>query len=351
MVIQYKCPDCGADMTFDAGSGKLHCDSCGHEEVIEGAQSDGEFRNVEPEENTATFEDENVVQYQCQNCGAVVISNKDTTATTCSFCGSPVILGDRLSGSLAPTKVIPFTISKEQANEIFRKWCKHARFSPKEFRMVAKLKEITGMYVPFWLFDTIGQGDAMAEGTRSSSHEEGDYTVTETRHYDVYRQIDTTYLKIPADASEKMADDLMDRLEPFDYDELKTFNTPYLAGYLSEKYNYTDKELFPRIKARVHEYMEDYVRDSINGFETVSIENTNFNISEIKADYTLMPVWMVYYQYENAEYTFALNGQTGKIAGHPPIQKSIVAGYVIGLGLIIFIVFRIISILMGGPVI
>ena len=37
---------------------------------------------------------------------------------------------------------------------------------------------------------------------------------------------------------------LMDKLEPFDYADLKDFNMPYLAGYLAETYNYDSKELF-----------------------------------------------------------------------------------------------------------
>ena len=120
MVIQYKCPGCGADMVFNSQTGRLHCDSCGHDEEIEGYNTE-DFQEFEEHFHSSTFEGDEVNQYQCNNCGAILLTDKDTTATTCSFCGAPVILGDRLSGALAPSKVIPFSISKSEAESAFKK--------------------------------------------------------------------------------------------------------------------------------------------------------------------------------------------------------------------------------------
>ncbi len=35
MLVQYKCPNCGADMAFDSATGTLRCESCGREDHIE----------------------------------------------------------------------------------------------------------------------------------------------------------------------------------------------------------------------------------------------------------------------------------------------------------------------------
>ncbi len=350
MVIQYKCPDCGADMVFDSTIGKLHCDSCGHEETVENF-SQNDFEPFEEHFHSSTFEDEDVHQYQCKNCGAILITDADTTATTCSFCGSPMILGDRLTGVLAPSKVIPFSISKTDAQIAFKKWCRRAFFSPSAFKQATRIKSIVGMYIPFWLYDVRGNGEALAHCTRVHTHDEGDYIVESTSHYDVYRKVNLTYRNIPADASEKMPDDLMDLLEPFDYSNLKEFNTPYLAGFLAEKYNYTDKEMFGRIRERVSHYMDSYVLEHINGYATKNIVNKDYQIGQLNADYALMPVWMVYYDYDNAEYTFAMNGQTGKIAGMPPISPAKVVLSAGGLTILLFVIFRLITILMGGPIV
>lgn len=239
MIISYKCPNCGSDMAFDSDSGSLSCGSCGRQDNIESL----------PKENIAArFSEDEAKEYQCENCGAVLITEVETTATTCSFCGGAAILADRLSGHLAPAKVIPFTISKQEAEQAFRKWCKKGLLTPRGFMSADRIKSITGMYIPFWMFDLNSEVQVRANCTRVNQYEEGDYICTETEHFEAFRDINLDYLKIPVDASEKMNDELMDKLEPYSYDQLKDFQTAYLAGYIAEKYNYTDEELFPRAK-------------------------------------------------------------------------------------------------------
>ena len=354
MVIQYKCPNCGADLQFDAQSAHLKCDSCGYEEDIEGAKDSGtDYRQTKSVElgNGARFEsDEEVVEYQCQNCGAVVMTEKNTTATNCAFCGAPVILGDKLEGSFRPDKVIPFTIDKSEAEAAFKQWCKKLVFAPNAFKNSVRMKEITGLYAPFWLYDVNGQGEALMHCTRSTTHDTKDYTIIDTYHYDVYRKVDVMYRRIPADASEKLADNLMDKLEPFDYGKLTDFKAPYLAGYLSDKYDYDDKKMFKeRIIPRTNDYLDDYVKGTTVGYETEDVIKRDYHVTPTKTEYSLFPVWMVYTDYENSEYSFAMNGETGKIAGEPPVSKGKVAAHIFLPAIIVFIVIRILCVVGGGP--
>lgn len=357
MVLQYKCPNCGGDMNFDSQSGMLSCDSCGRKDNIENYQQEAndenssttsDFNEFKDETNHSTFGEGEAAEYQCKNCGAILITDADTAATTCSFCGAGVVLGDRLSGSLAPAKVIPFTISKEQAQEAFKKWCRKGLLTPKGFMSADRIKSITGMYIPFWLYDLNGQGEANATCTRVRTYDDSEYVYTETEFFDVYRKVDLDYDKIPCDASEKMNDKLMDKLEPYNYADLKTFNTPYLAGYIAEKYNYTDKDLFPRVEARADSFVSSYIRSTISGYSTTSITNENINIRQRNADYTLLPIWMVCYDYNKSEHTFAMNGQTGKIVGKPPFSMGKVFSWFGGISAVSFVVIKIISMIAGG---
>lgn len=331
MVIQYKCPSCGADMEFDAETGLMKCASCGNTERAEtmvmasGEDPDaflGDYEQFEETTRYHTYENDEISQYMCHNCGAVIIAGQDTSATRCEFCGSPVVLGDRLSGELAPTNVIPFKITKQEAEEAFRKWCKNGLLMKSDFKKANRIKSLTGMYVPFWLFDVKSQGSVHAHGTRRRSYEQGDYIITETRHYDIFRKVDINYNKIPADASEKMDDKMMDMLEPFSYEDMKKFQTPYLSGYMAEKYHYTDKELFPRIQKRVRNYTEAYIRSTMAGYRTVNFVREDLWEGQRKAEYTLLPVWLFCYDYKQSEHNFYMNGQTGKIIGKPPIDKG-----------------------------
>jgi DNA-directed RNA polymerase subunit RPC12/RpoP len=366
MILQYKCPDCGADMTFDSTSGMLACSSCGRKDHIdnnshtdntaknpEDSADDvdevyGDFEEFESETGSSTFGEGEASQYQCNNCGAILITDPDTTATTCSFCGAAMVLGDRLSGSMAPAKVIPFSINKAQAQEAFKKWCKKGLLTPKGFMTADRIKNITGMYIPFWLYDLNGQGEAEATCTRVRTYTMGEYIYTETKFYDVFRKVDLDYERIPVDASEKMNDKLMDKLEPFHYTDLKDFNAPYLAGYIAEKYNYTDNDLFPRVKERTEGYVDSYIQSTISGYSTTTFHRKWIDVKQRKADYTLLPIWMICYDYKQSEHTFAMNGQTGKIVGKPPLSKGKIGLWFGGISGAIFIILKAIALYLGG---
>ena len=326
-------------MVFDSNSGMLSCHSCGRQDDIEDFPK--EFINK-------VFSPDETHEYNCRNCGAVLVTDGDTVATKCSFCGAGVVLSDRVAGELAPTKVIPFTISKEEAMDAFRKWCKNGLLTPKGFVTADRIKSITGMYVPFWLYNMNSQVQVNATATTRRTYTRGDYIYTETKYYDVYRNVDINYIKVPADASEKMNDELMDKLEPYDYSQLKDFNTPYLAGYIAEKYNYDSKELLPRITERINRYADSYVNSTISGYSTVKYTHKNMDTKDKHAYYTLLPVWMVVYDYQQSEHTFAMNGQTGKIVGKPPLSIGKIACWFAGISLASFTALKIMTLIMGG---
>lgn len=368
MVVQYKCPGCGANMMFDSLSGMLTCTSCGHSiDIQEYAEKNGgkyeqeaandnvdevtgEYREVHEEASDNVF-DETVVSYQCENCGAELVVSEDTTATKCSFCGSPMILADRMQGKKAPTRVIPFRVSKEDAIRGFKKWCKKGLITPNDFMTADRIQDIVGIYVPFWLFDVTGQGEVHADCTRVSHYSSGNYNVTATKHYKVWRKLDLDYERIPVDASERMDDDLMDKLEPFYYEDIKEFSSMYLPGFVAESYNYTDDDLLPRVRERVQKWMDDYARQTMKNYATVNITGREYDIRKKKTDYSLLPVWMINYNYRNGEYVFAMNGDTGKIVGKPPISKVKAAAWFLGTGGGLFLILRLITVfLLGGGV-
>jgi DNA-directed RNA polymerase subunit RPC12/RpoP len=338
-VIDYKCPNCGGNMAFDSKTGMLACHSCGRTDNIEGIP-DPLTKN--------TFTEDEATEYHCKSCGAVVMTEAETTATVCSFCGSNLVLGDRLTGKLAPAYVIPFSIGKDEAAKAFRKWCRNGRMTPKGFMTADRVKGMTGMYVPFWLYDLNNEIDARARATKVRSYKQGDYLYTETQHFDVHRKIRLNYVKVPIDASEKMSDVLMDRLEPFPYDKLKSFKTPYLAGYIAEKYNLNDEELLPRAKDKISSFIDSYIRSSMSEYTSVSVTDKQIDTTVPNADYVLLPVWVVHYDYNKIEHTFAMNGQTGKVVGKPPISKAKVAAWMAGISCVSFLSLKVVSWAMGG---
>jgi len=159
--------------------------------------------------------------------------------------------------------------------------------------------------------------------------------------------VDLNYLKVPCDASKKMDDNMMDKLEPYNYNNLKDFNMPYLAGFIAEKYDFTDDQLLPRVKERVYSYVDSFLRSTISGYSSVHINRKNINIRKKRADYALMPVWMVCYDYRQAEHIFLMNGQTGKVIGKPPLSKAKIAAWFTGITTGSFIIMQILTRLLG----
>lgn len=346
-MLQYKCPDCGKNMIFDSDTGTLGCESCSHKEQIEGYQKEQE--PLQNQFHTAVFGDEEARQYQCKKCGAILVTDNHSAADTCCFCGSPMTSGGRISGDYAPSKVIPFSVSKKEAVKAFQKWRRKLKFSPKDFSKDKHIRKVTGIYLPFWLHDLRCQGEAELECTKSQIKGSGEDAVTETSHFDLYRQVDLSLNSIPVYASDKIPDKILDALGPFDYSGAKAFQPSALTGFVSEKYSYTDKEMLSQITKRAEEYMDEYISSTIEGYDSVNYKDRKYHITQTAIDYVLLPVWFVYYDYNDEEYIFAMNGQTGKLAAIPPRSISKIAVSTGLLMVLFFCIFRIITVLLGGP--
>lgn len=55
----------------------------------------------------------NYKMYKCPSCGAEILTDENTVATFCSFCQSPTLIEDKLTGAIAPSRIIAFKNNKE----------------------------------------------------------------------------------------------------------------------------------------------------------------------------------------------------------------------------------------------
>ncbi len=318
MAQSYTCPSCGAPLAFDPESGRMLCAHCGSScGVEEAAASGGETRELKV--------------YHCSGCGAEIIADEQTSAAVCSFCGTPNLVESRLEGEWKPSQVIPFKIGKKKAKELFRAWTKKGLFTPAVFRKQSVLEQVTGVYVPFWLYDLGVSVRLRAHATRVRSVRTGDWQVTYTDHYSVFRDMDVEFDHVPTDASARMPDEVMDCLEPFRYEEMRDFQMPYLAGFCAERYDFDGKELADRAENKVRDAAVGEVRSTIGGYSLVNVEQADTDFSIQKDDYVLFPVWMFTYRYRGKAYTLSMNGQTGKIVGSLPLSRGRIAAWFGGI--------------------
>ena len=119
-----------------------------------------------------------------------------------------------------------------------------------------------------------------------------------------------------------MPDDYMDSIEPFDYSELKEFSTAYLPGFIADKYDVSAEQAGIRANKRAEETVERCIRDTVKGYDTVMTNYSDIKIKRGAVKYALMPVWILNTKWNNEDYLFVMNGQTGKFVGKLPIDKK-----------------------------
>ena len=228
----------------------------------------------------------------------------------------------QFAGDLKPDYVIPFKYDKKAAKEAMKKHLLNKRLLPKTFKDENHIDEIKGLYVPFWLFDADADANLRYRATRVRNWSDSDYVYTETSHYAVTRAGDIGFERVPVDGSSKMADDLMESIEPFHFDEAVDFQTAYLAGYLADKYDVSAEESIDRANERVKSSTENEFAATVTGYNSVVPEYSSIRLSNGKAKYALYPVWLLNTTWNNEKYTFAMNGQTGKFVGNLPMDKG-----------------------------
>ena len=220
-ITNYQCPACGGPLHFAGASGKLECEYCGSsfevaeieklyqqkdEKAADAFHEESEKQAAqEPAEDWDTAGDGMHV-YNCPSCGAELICDENTAATSCPYCGNPSIVPGQLSGMLKPDYVLPFKLDKAAAIAALKKHYGKKLLLPKAFRDQNHIEQIQGVYVPFWLFDMKSDADLSFNATRSHVHTEGDWEVTTTEHFRIHRAGTVEFARIPVDGSSKMPD-------------------------------------------------------------------------------------------------------------------------------------------------
>ena len=261
-------------------------------------------------------------EYKCPCCGGEIVGDANTAASSCPCCGNPVVMMGQFSGALRPDFVIPFKPDKKAAKAGLQKHLTGKRLLPKVFRNQNHIDGIKGVHVPFWLFDTDADARVRYRTTKLRCWSNSEYNYTETSHFLVHRGGSVGFEHVPVDGSSRMADDLMESIEPYDFSDAVDFQTAYLAGYLADKYDVDAEQSIERANERVKKSAEEAFASTVEGYDTVTAESSSVQLHGGKAKYALYPVWILNTTWKGQKYTFAMNGQTGKFVGDLPVDKA-----------------------------
>ena len=326
VLQQFKCPCCDGAIEFDSTAQKMKCPYCGTEFDLEALQPQ-EQPIEEMNWDTAAGsewqpgETEGLRVYTCQTCGGEIVADETTGAAECPFCGNPVVMTGQFAGDLKPDLVIPFKLDKMAAIAKLQELYKGKRLLPKVFRDQNHIKEVKGLYVPVWLFDTDADAFVRYKATTVRTWSDRNYDYTETSHFSVTRGGSIGFENVPVDGSTKM-DDLSAAVD---------FQTAYLSGYLADKYDVDAQASVQRANERIKQSTEEAFASTVQGYATVMPSTTSIWLNNGRARYALLPVWILNTQWNGQKFTFAINGQTGKIVGDLPVDKGALNKWVWGV--------------------
>ncbi|MBP3710084.1 MAG: hypothetical protein J6I73_06770 [Treponema sp.] len=340
-VESYKCPGCGAPVSFNPKIGGFKCAYCGKtctEDELAAFLEQTESKNAQKRESAAASgtdaSSDEVMQYTCPSCGAEVVVGDTATTSFCYYCHSPVIIESRLRGDFKPDKIIPFKIDKKDAVEKFSEWIKGKRYVPRDFTTKAQEANIAGMYLPYWDVDVTANVDYHAVGIKRTTWQQGDNEYTRTDEYQIDRTGKLSYNNMRELAFSKINQDLINGINPYDAADERKFSSGYLSGFQSERYTVGRELIVPVAQNRAKSYTLSDIQNSANCNTFANVrDNTTYAVDDVR--YTLLPTWVLNYKYKGKDYQFAVNGQTGKSYGDLPVSNGKLFAHSLALGVLV----------------
>ncbi len=346
MICIFKFPGCDRNMTFNVEKQKLECDVCGTEIAVDDYDA-GEMTL----DGGKKCGDE-TSSYLCPTCGAEMLTETEQATCTCSYCGTGMAVFGSGEGKVSPEKIIPFTVSKAQAEAFFKQWWMEHDTMP-ELQMQKMQPDFRPMYLPVWLINAIVRSDvsAMVKRTeivgednpfgraselwamimRNDAISRLSDKRKETKNYLIRKLVESKFDRVPNNASYHFSSAKFQGIEPYDYDFLEDFEPAYLSGFPAEQYSVEVKDVIPATIKRVKEFGEkqcnQFILGSGAGVSEIESKVLSQGTVELReACYALVPVWVCSYFYKKRRYSVYVNGQTGKADGQVLVGEEKTAG-------------------------
>lgn len=323
----YSCASCGGDLKYDIASGQLACVYCDtkYDPYEISKESDGEQDSYD------------VTVFKCPQCGGEIYSTDNTAAGFCSFCGASTILSSRLKRERRVDYVIPFRKTKEDCKQAYQKLMRHAIFAPKELKDPKNIDGFRGIYMPYWVYYVKQQGHTHLHGTMS--HRSGDYIITE--HYGLSMDVDAQYKGLSYDASSSFADNISEKLAPYDIKNMRPFTPSLLSGFYADVSD-VESEVYAQDAVNFACEETAYYIKRNPAVRQYSLDDSEklkrcFPTELAQTDSAMFPVWFLSYRNKDRVAYATVNGQTGKVVADLPVDilKYLIGSLILAIPIIL----------------
>ena len=327
---RFPCETCGADLRFAPDQAELVCDHCGNDVEIESGNSAPEIRELDFRAALdAALPDQEIEELRvlsCPNCGAQVEFDADAHATECPFCATPVVTDTGTHRQIKPRGLLPFSLTERDGRFAMVNWLGGLWFAPNGLKEYArKGRKLDGIYVPYWTYDA--DTKSSYRGERGTVH-----YVTRTVNQNgkrVQKRVQKIRWRGKSGRVSRWFDDVLvlgskslpkkftDALEPWDLAALEPYQPEYLAGFRAEGYTVEIGEGYQQARAIIDRTIQRDVKFDIGG-DRQRIHAIDTNVSDVTFKHVLLPVWLAAYKYRGRSYRFVVNGRNGRVQGERP---------------------------------
>ncbi|MDB5938590.1 MAG: zinc ribbon protein [Polaromonas sp.] len=342
-VGKHPCPECGADLQWNAARKALACPYCGTVVPWTPGQATSPGASVVEQDlqqalshpasgrgwgNPAGEAGGQKREVQCQSCHAISVFVDGKVARRCDFCGSPAIIEHAaLNDAITPQSLLPFKVSEAQMRASLRRWYGSRWFAPSKLKSAALTDTLSGVYLPYWTFD--------AEASARWRAEAGHYYYETESYRDANGKVQTRQVRhvrwVPAAGSlDHFFDDelvpgtagvhpaLLRQIEPFPTQtDLKPYSPEFVRGWTVERYQID--------LGKAEKLNQQAMQQQMQALCGRQVPGDTFRNLQVDARYQgrtfkhiLVPVWLVSYTYGARSFQVVGNGYTGAIAGEQP---------------------------------
>jgi DNA-directed RNA polymerase subunit RPC12/RpoP len=333
-AVSFPCKSCGAKLAFDPSSQAMACPYCGHKEAVTTAGAGAAMIREIPLEQGMALALKGfgaaVTTIKCGECGATVNVGEGERTASCAFCGSKQVLAQETNqGAIRPESLVPFKVTKEDANGRFGTWLGKLWFRPSDLKKMAKVQEMGGVYIPFWTFDAFVRSQWTAErGWYYYETETYTETVdgrTETRTRQVQRTRwegaagwrQDTYDDVLVCAGKGLPSGLADQFSTFDTRALIPYQPQFLSGWRAESYAIDLMPGWEIGREKMESSQMGRCAGDVGG-DTHRMLSVSNMFSNVTFKHVLLPIWIAAYRYNGKVFRFLVNGQTGEVVGQAP---------------------------------
>ncbi len=274
--------------------------------------------------------------FECSGCGASMSYDAAAEALRCPFCGSVDLVEKSDAKVLAPDRVVPFKLSRAEADAAMRKWLGSSFWRPGDLARQAAVVKMTPVYVPYWVFQATTHTYWTADTSRTPPGARGDWYPLAGDHHG-------RYAGLLIGASGALSPQETSQICPFDLAGGQSPEEVDLENVTIEQFSLPRKYARPLARqgletAEAQACQSRYVPGRARNV------HVNVRIESMSSEPVLLPVWIMAYRYRGKLYRFLVNGQSGRAAGQAPVSYA----KILAAAAIAIVVFLLLLLLCWG---